>query len=48
MRHPLCGDCGRLAQCVHHIVPRHQAPAMMYDEANVMSLCNECHTMRHS
>jgi 5-methylcytosine-specific restriction endonuclease McrA len=45
--HPLCADCQRLAQCVHHIVPRHVAPDLMYDTANVVSLCNECHDARH-
>jgi 5-methylcytosine-specific restriction endonuclease McrA len=45
--HPLCADCQRLAQCVHHIVPRHVAPDRMYDTANVVSLCNECHDARH-
>jgi len=47
-RHPLCADCDRLAQCVHHIVPRHLAPDRIYDESNVMSLCNECHEARHA
>lgn len=46
-RHPLCEDCGRLAQCVHHIVPRHVAPERMYDETNVASLCTHCHEVRH-
>ena len=48
MRHPLCHDCQALAQCVHHIVPRCVAPAMVYDETNCMSLCNECHAARHA
>jgi 5-methylcytosine-specific restriction endonuclease McrA len=47
MRSPLCHDCGALAQCVHHIVPRSVAPARVYDETNCMSLCNECHDARH-
>ena len=46
--HPLCADCQKLAQCVHHIVPRHVAPDLMYDTANVVSLCNDCHIIRHS
>jgi 5-methylcytosine-specific restriction endonuclease McrA len=45
---PLCVDCGRLAQCVHHVVPRHAAPERMYDPTNVASLCNQCHEARHA
>jgi 5-methylcytosine-specific restriction endonuclease McrA len=48
MRHPLCADCDRLAQCVHHVVPRHAAPERMYDESNLVSLCNACHEARHN
>ncbi len=46
-QHPLCEDCDRLAQCVHHVEPRHAAPHRMYDPTNLASLCHECHAARH-
>ena len=46
-RYPLCADCGSLAQCVHHIVPRHVDPSRIYDETNCVSLCRDCHDERH-
>ena len=45
--HPLCQDCGRLAECVHHIEPRCTAPERMYDPTNLASLCVGCHEERH-
>jgi 5-methylcytosine-specific restriction protein A len=47
MRSPLCVDCGRLGEEVHHLVPRSRAPELMYDAANVVVLCSKCHEQRH-
>ena len=56
--HPLCVRCeeeGRitLAQEVHHVVPvetavsREQMEALMYNPANLIPLCRECHHSIH-
>ena len=44
---PLCFRCHRLAECVHHLVPRHVAPERMHDWTNLRSLCVECHDETH-
>ena len=52
--HPVCADCGRLAQEVHHIIPPDRYrddPAelerLMFDPANLVPLCRRCHADRH-
>ncbi len=45
---PLCKQCGRLGEEVHHIVPRHVDPNRMYDVTNLMTLCHACHDEVHA
>jgi len=45
---PLCKQCGRLGEEVHHIVPRHVDPNRMYDVTNLMTLCRACHDEVHA
>ena len=33
---------------VHHIVPSHKESALYFDEQNLITLCNECHSIVHS
>jgi 5-methylcytosine-specific restriction endonuclease McrA len=47
MADPLCNDCGRVGEHVHHLVPRHIAPERMYDVSNCVTLCKVCHDRRH-
>jgi len=47
MSHPACAECGLAGEEVHHIIPRAQAPKLMYDEANVQTLCRKCHAGKH-
>lgn len=47
MTNPYCCHCGLLAQEIHHIKPRSTHPELMYDYANLLSLCNDCHTQHH-
>lgn len=43
---PLCFDCGRAAELVHHIVPISEGgPRLEMD--GLMSLCVPCHAKRH-
>ena len=36
--------CGRYADVVHHVIHRRQASEeLIWREANMLSLCNECH-----
>jgi len=48
--HPLCADplgrhVGRPvpAEDVHHIVPIAEDPTLVFDAANLISLCRKCH-----
>ena len=43
---PLCYDCGRAAELVHHIVPI-SAGGPRLDMDGLMSLCVPCHGKRH-
>lgn len=48
---PLCVDClseGRttLSTETHHIAKARENPDMMYDDANLMALCRNCHSVR--
>jgi len=45
-RHPVCESCGRLAKQVHHKRPHKGDPALIYDVANLESLCVPCHQDR--
>ncbi|WP_419932026.1 HNH endonuclease [Candidatus Poriferisodalis sp.] len=43
-----CVDCGLDgALHVHHIVPRHVRPDLIYDPDNCETLCFGCHLERH-
>ncbi len=44
--HPVCEDCDRLAQEVHHVVKLVEAPERRLDPTNVMALCKRCHSRR--
>lgn len=49
LRHnPLCEQCGRVAEVVHHRVPRAVAPHLTLSESNLASLCHECHDSIHA
>jgi 5-methylcytosine-specific restriction enzyme A len=42
---PTCERCGAIAQDVHHIKPLKQcSPSEKIAQANLMSLCDSCHT----
>jgi 5-methylcytosine-specific restriction protein A len=43
---PLCCDCGKAAQMVHHIKALCDGGERLM-AGNLMSLCNECHGARH-
>ena len=48
-RDPLCQECKRqgrtkLAQEVHHLIPRKRMPEMAYVMSNLESLCTPCHS----
>ena len=43
---PLCFDCGKAAQMVHHIKALCDGGERLMAD-NLMSLCNECHGARH-
>jgi 5-methylcytosine-specific restriction protein A len=45
-RHPLCVDCGLLANEVHHVRKVKTNPGLKLSESNVMPLCKDCHTKR--
>lgn len=44
--HPYCGNCGRPATEVHHIVPLSLNGNDI--ETNLISLCNDCHMAIHT
>lgn len=44
---PLCADCGRVAQMVHHRKALCDGGERL-DFDNLVSLCNECHSARHA
>lgn len=46
-QHPICTHCGKIAYVVHHIIPLVDNGSK-YDEANLQSLCIECHGRAHS
>jgi 5-methylcytosine-specific restriction protein A len=43
---PLCYDCGRAAEMVHHIRPISEGGERL-DFENLVSLCVPCHAKRH-
>lgn len=51
-KNPLCqcsygpdgGNCGELAECVHHIQPRELRPDLALSFSNLLSLTTSCHT----
>ena len=50
---PLCADCEaagivRAAEHVHHIKPLEERPELRLVWSNLVSLCRECHQIRHS
>lgn len=50
-RRPLCEDClsvGRrvVAKQVDHVIPRRKRPDLMYQIANLRSLCTTCHARK--
>jgi 5-methylcytosine-specific restriction endonuclease McrA len=47
MSNPQCVECGLAGEEVHHVIPRAQAPNLMYDERNVQTLCRKCHVDKH-
>jgi len=51
-QNPLCIDCQgagviRPAVVVHHIIPVEDDPSKRLDMDNLMSLCRDCHEIRH-
>jgi len=44
--HPICHDCGRVAELVHHVKPIAQGGEVL-DEDNLRSLCKACHDRVH-
>ena len=47
MYNPWCTRCGNLGQEVHHILPRHSHPHLIYKWTNLETLCKECHAKEH-
>jgi 5-methylcytosine-specific restriction endonuclease McrA len=43
---PLCSECGRIADTVHHVQPLSVGGAPRAPE-NLVSLCSPCHTKLH-
>ena len=52
-QNPYCETCGRPATEVHHIRPVETMPnlqqmsILMFDPANLQSLCHDCHVKAH-
>lgn len=51
LQHPYCQEClkqGRLTEAtdVDHIVPHRGCAKLLFDEANLQSLCHECHSRK--
>jgi len=44
---PFCNKCGLFGEEVHHILPRHTHPNLIYDRTNLMTLCKVCHYKEH-
>ena len=49
--HPLCAECNRngiltAASVVDHIMPHRGDMALLYDQANLQSLCTTCHNRK--
>ena len=42
-----CEECGAIAGVVHHIRPPHGDVVVMFDGANLESLCRQCHENKH-
>lgn len=45
-----CEACGALSDHVHHIIPCSEtgiASELVYHEANLMVLCDDCHLLMH-
>ncbi len=38
-----CQGCGRQADCVHHIIPRSRPHKGLWEQKNLISLCETCH-----
>ena len=45
---PLCARCGKVAEQVHHVIPRAQRPDLTYVWDNLMSICTDCHMKEHN
>lgn len=48
----LCRHCRRYgrtreSQMVHHIIPVEVIPELLYENENLLSLCNKCHSKMH-
>lgn len=43
---PLCATCGGEATDVDHITPHRGDAGLMYANANMQSLCHECHSRK--
>jgi 5-methylcytosine-specific restriction protein A len=44
--HPLCADCGRPAEEIHHVQPLKQRPDLALAPENALQLCVPCHSKR--
>jgi 5-methylcytosine-specific restriction endonuclease McrA len=44
----MCAKCGRVAEQVHHVIPRAQRPDLTYVWDNLMSICTDCHVKEHN
>ena len=40
-----CQLCGKKARIVHHIFPYKEFPQYVFEEWNLIPLCDSCHTM---
>jgi 5-methylcytosine-specific restriction endonuclease McrA len=45
---PVCSECGGIADTIHHIVPRTDAPDRALDPTNCLPLCKTCHGIHHA
>jgi hypothetical protein len=47
-KHKQCECCGNKATVAHHWIEKSRSSNLRYDERNLISLCNFCHTKIHN
>lgn len=44
---PKCLLCGKLADCIHHFIPKSVCSALRYELKNGIPICTGCHNRLH-